>query len=135
MIDYFGGKYRQGSINVRREIQLKLNKVMRRHQKAPPLPPKVTSSVPVIIQDAFANFRPSGNMKKKCWGKNSEEYHHSMGDFSYDPVAGSIQARIHAVRTIVNNILDTGDDNQIALTLMFALKHHLVKPNLKRITS
>ena len=58
-----------------------------------------------------------------------------MGDTSYDPVSDSIQARTHAVRKVVDNILDIGDDDQIVLTLMMALNHHSVNPYLNRIVS
>ena len=74
-------------------------------------------------------------MKRECWGKNREEYHRLMGDLSYDPAQGSIQARQHAVKKLVDNILDSGDGDQIALTLMLALNHYSVKPFLNRIAS
>ena len=135
MIRCFGEKYGEGSIEVRREMHSEMNKIMRRHQQPPQLPPKVSSSVPVINLDAFANFRPSGNMKKDRWGKNRDEYHRLTGDLSYNPAQGSIQARQHAVKKLVDNILDSGDEDQIALTLMLALNHYSVKPFLNRIAS
>ena len=119
-IDYLKAKYRGGSEDVRRQIQLEINQGMRRHQESPTLLPKATSTVLVINQDAFANFGPGGHMKKECWGKNWEEYHRSIGDTSYDPVRGPIKASTHAVRKIVDEILNIGDDDHIALTLMMA---------------
>jgi hypothetical protein len=127
-------EYKCASEDVRRTIQSSINQSFRRHQTVPTLLPKVPSSIPVINLDAFDNFPPSGNAVGTArGGKNREEYHREMGDTDYDPKDGSIQARNRAVRKVVKEVLAAGDDDQIALTVMWTLDHPSVKPYLNRI--
>jgi hypothetical protein len=127
-------EYKCASEDVRQAIQASINQSFRRHQPSPPPPQKVDFSVPVINLDAFDNFPPSGNAVGTVrQGKNREEYHREIGNTNYDPKVGAIQARNRAVRKIVKEVLAAGDDDQIALTLMWTLDHNLVKPYLNRI--
>ena len=82
------------------------------------------SSIPIIKLDAFDNFPPSGNdIGTAREGRNHKEYQREMGDTDYDPKDRSIQARNYPVGKIVKEVLAAGDDDQIALTIIWTLDH------------
>ena len=117
-------EYKCASEDGRRAIQSSINQSFRRHQTAPTLLPKVPSSIPIIKLDAFDNFPPSGNDIGTAHGdRNRKECQREMDDTDYDPKDRSIQARNCAVGKIVKEVLAAGDDDQIALTIIWTLDH------------
>ena len=54
--------------------------------------------VSIINLDTFDNYQPSGNVVGT-----------EIGDTNYDPKAGSVRAREHTVRKVVNKVLAAND--------------------------
>ena len=87
MLASFDDQYQRASENVRRDILLSINQILRSHQINLQVPPNVTTSVPAINADAFNHYVPSiTNIDEACWGLNRASYRQSIGDLTYNKV-------------------------------------------------